>query len=120
MLEDDPSRIRKFAEWFVGHEWDSVQTCHREHEFVPPYDIVFLDHDLGGRQMDAHEDCGAEFVRLILDRLDPTTPIIVHSYNKGGAENMLALLKGQHQAVHLPFYGPDFMAAIDQIQAGAS
>ena len=81
VLEDDPDRIRQLTEWLIGCEWDCIQTCIREYEFKPPYDLILLDHDLGGRQLADHEDCGLTFVKLVKDRINIEADIIVHSYN---------------------------------------
>ena len=67
VLEDDPERVRRFTEWFHGKsiDWTCIHTCEQEYEFKPPYDYIFLDHDLGGRQMSDHEDSGSTFCDLI-------------------------------------------------------
>ena len=93
VLEDDPDRIRLLAQWLIGCDWDCIHTCVREEEFRPPYDLILLDHDLGGRQLVEHEDNGLSFVRLIKDRINEEADIIVHSYNPDGAKSMVAELK---------------------------
>ena len=111
VLEDDPDRIRQLCEWLKGCEWDCVHTCMREGEFNPPYDLILLDHDLGGRQLIDHEDDGVSFVRLIKDRINPEADIIIHSYNLEGAKRMQAELKPL-QSERVPF-GPSLRNRIE-------
>lgn len=128
-LDDDPDRIRKFAEWFnhPSITWDCIQTAGRDYEFKPPYDYIFLDHDLGGSQMGYKhgrkldvaeaEDNGVTLIRLIKKRLTPSDNIIIHSYNSVGAENMMKeLMSYGITSHHFPFGGKDFMRNIVRIQ----
>lgn len=142
VLEDDPDRIRWFAQRFLGHDWTCIQTCDREYEFKPPYDLILLDHDLGGRQLEAGplirvhkdlarkvegeviiqgehgliEDCGLTFVRMIKDRLDGTGRIIVHSCNPNGAKAMVREIMDSDIFSHYaPFRGSFFNNLIDSI-----
>ena len=58
ILEDDPYRIVKFRDLLKGHDLTIIDSCTKVEEFKPPYDLILLDHDLGGRQLEDHEDCG--------------------------------------------------------------
>lgn len=91
-LEDEPGRIIWFERFFTsrGIPWHCVQTCTRYDEFDPSYDVVLLDHDLGGRQLEDHEDCGLTFIRLIKSELKFDTLVIIHSWNDVAALRMKA------------------------------
>ena len=132
ILEDDPNRIVEFHKWFDHHsiEVTYIHTCERVEEFQPPYDYLFLDHDLGGSQLgykhgrplslQEAEDCGLTFVKLIGEKLQRHQPegVIIHSYNPDGARNMALELRGwvkKHVAT-LPFGKVSFMNVIKGIQ----
>lgn len=107
ILEDDPDRVRYFREQ-LGLLFDLtiVDSCAQADHFQPPYCAIFLDHDLGGRQLDrTHEDNGAAFAVLIGDRLTRSDSVIVHSYNAYGALRMLGVLG---RGMYAPFRGGDF------------
>jgi DNA-binding response OmpR family regulator len=106
VLEDDWERLRWFERFFEsrGITWHCVDTCERADEFVGPYDLVLLDHDLGGRQLESHEDCGATFARLVRDRIGDAT-VVVHSWNEDGARAIKAIVPA---AILAPFNGKHF------------
>lgn len=113
ILEDDPIRIARLKQMFLGHELTIVDSCAYEVAFTPPYALILLDHDLGGRQLEDHEDCGATFAELIRDRVTPEDIVIIHSYNPVGAAKMAATLRGvAGEVVLAPFGGAPFMSAI--------
>jgi CheY-like chemotaxis protein len=95
VLEDNPERIVELALHLLNpldNEVHWAATCWQEDRFRPPYDLILLDHDLGGRQLEKHEDNGLEFVRLILNDLNPDADIIIHSHNEEGSKNIRALI----------------------------
>jgi len=70
------------------------------------WDIVFLDHDLGGEQfVDTNrEDCGMEVVRWIVANEPFIRQIIVHSHNGPAAKEMCSKLNdAMYQVVVIPF-----------------
>lgn len=89
ILEDDLGRIALFRQWFDGHDVTQVDSCAAIDALQPPYDLICLDHDLGGRQLSEHEDNGEQFAKLIVEKYGsqdrPDTLVIVHSFNPGGA-----------------------------------
>jgi hypothetical protein len=94
---------------------DHALSCEQIHRFDPPYDAVFLDHDLGGRQLEDHEDCGATFCRLLVERglLGSVGRVVIHSYNAAGAIQMLSILsQAGVSAEYLPFGGHGFEDAL--------
>lgn len=62
--------------------------------FLPPYDLILLDHDLGGRQMTKHDDNGFNFLLLIEDQINVAATIICHSYNPDARKRMVDWSKG--------------------------
>jgi len=100
IIEDDSERIKWFLKNF-NHCDITVAESVKEgvDKFKPPYSLILLDHDLGGRQYVSSEDrnTGSEFLRYILDGLDPynfsNVDFVIHSHNPGGAHNMKMQLK---------------------------
>lgn len=109
ILEDDPLRMRQFYETFMAYDQydiDHVESCVRVSRFQPPYDLICLNHDLGGRQLEDHEDNGVAFAKLIKDKINPEAHIVVHSYNASGAKEMLAVLREVPGLRGAPLYLP--------------
>lgn len=115
ILEDDPNRIEAFkgvigdkhqltvAKWLSGVDGaDEV--------FNPPYDLMLLDHDLGGLvylESEGIYETGFKFVKS-LGQYNPEKhgepKVIIHSWNPDGAKAMGNLLyKNGWRAVLTPF-----------------
>lgn len=88
ILEDDEIRVAHLLSLLISCDVTRVASCRQAKKFVPPYDLILLDHDLGGRQITRHEDCGLTFVRMIKDKINPDATIVYHSYNPDGARAM--------------------------------
>jgi len=76
------------------------------------YDLIFLDHDLGGKEMvdSADEDTGYHLALFIAsDSANKETPCVVHSCNPAGAVNIAAVLP---HAIKAPFPFLDIAAAV--------
>ncbi len=117
ILEDDPMRMREFYRVLIGKDQVTVthiESCSQVDRFKPPYDVICLDHDLGGRQLVEHEDNGHLFTKLVKDLINPDAAIIVHSYNHGGARNMLETLG---RGVYMPF-GPEMLNHVKALLTG--
>ena len=114
ILEDDPERIRWLRETLIDHETTFIISCIGVDNFQPPYDLILLDHDLGGRQLKEHEDCGLTFVNLVKDRINPEAVIIIHSFNPDGAQRMQQALfdAGIKNVDRCPFRGRAFEVAV--------
>jgi hypothetical protein len=104
ILEDDPRRIRVFLEALYPelNDTDILQVATDVESakwlWTPPYDLMFLDHDLGGRQMVESSDpnTGYQFLRRVIPDLT-REQIIVHSWNPTGAWAMVNLVQGVNQ-----------------------
>lgn len=98
ILEDDPDRI----EWFqenLGSRFELIvysdSISAKENFFLKaPYDLILLDHDLGGRQYVESFDLntGYEFSKFLVKNYPVNTMILIHSHNPVGADNMYELL----------------------------
>jgi hypothetical protein len=105
ILEDNESRMIKFRRELIGHEIDHAETVQDGTSLVVAnkYDLLFLDHDLGGKEMvDSFvEDTGyklAEFIASFTPNKE--TPCVIHSCNPVGADNMTKVLP---HAIKIPF-----------------
>ena len=98
VLEDDPDRTYRFCNMFVGHaivvtpDADIAIKLLNEEK----YDIIFLDHDLGGHYM-VHSEATTEktgyTVAKEIDKTENrTTPVVIHSFNYDGAKNIEGVL----------------------------
>lgn len=124
VLEDSPDRIRSFGKWFgpgLGMDdpvwWTCINTCQDDFEFCPPYDVIFLDHDLGRPDLPDGTNDGSFFVSSVRAYIPTDTPIIIHSFNAAGAERMMSLLRGvTSEVAYLPFGSPAFLENIREIQ----
>jgi len=120
ILEDDENRIEGFkhaikdshdltiCRWLKDSPLISIKRGAYE-LFHPPYDLILLDHDLGGQQyVDSNEEeTGYQFAKFIAAAskgIDETW-IIVHSYNPEGAAAMVQVLResGWRQTIKIPF-----------------
>ena len=104
ILEDCQDRVSKFRQQLIGHEvtvTDQVLVC-IEYLCSESYDVLFLDHDLGGRSFVPSGPGTGYEVACWLEKNKKRRPgqIIIHSLNPAGAENMLKALPG---AVRIPF-----------------
>lgn len=99
LLEDDPARIGVFLRILHActdpgdtiHHATDVDTAMRLWD--PPYDLLLLDHDLGGRQMaESHEyNTGYQFLVRVREKVGRAL-VIVHSWNPSGAWALMRLL----------------------------
>lgn len=121
VLEDDPERINQFVDRFqelslrlsnleastnyvVDH--DIVDNAKEAKELLEKnvYDLIFLDHDLGGKIfVDSDDDnTGSEVARWLSSKPmneNNDSKIIIHSFNPTGADYMNERLD---KAVRIP------------------
>jgi CheY-like chemotaxis protein len=125
VLEDDETRVdwirKNFdekVEMDLTDEADEAITLLRNNK----YDLVFLDHDLGGEQMVSsdHHNTGATVAKIMHETPNKDSVIIVHSYNPIGAENMMNSMKDHKLNCHYCFFlGNDFKDVVGQMNAQA-
>ena len=67
-----------------------------------PWDIVFLDHDLGGQVFvpSSHPNTGYAVAKYMEENSVEAKQIIIHSMNPAGASNMKTVLPS---AIIMPF-----------------
>lgn len=111
ILEDDQTRMQTLRARLLNHEVTHIASCRDHAKFAPPYDLILLDHDLGGRQYTKHEDCGTTFCQLIKGRINRHLPqtVVIHSYNHVGAKRMQQELGF---GIYAPFGGIEFDAIL--------
>lgn len=102
VLEDSQERIEEFFQRFIEKEWDAdiVETAAKciDKLKTVEYDIVFLDHDLGGEVYVnvSEKNTGSEVARFWNDdeNINKEALVVIHSYNPTGAEYMQQTIKG--------------------------
>lgn len=61
------------------------------------YDVVCLDHDIGGQMLACTENCGcvvASFIKTLPSARRPML-IVIHSFNPDAATKMMGMLDGE-------------------------
>ena len=95
-LDDNGLRRAAARIAFNGHDFVIVETAADAIEYLKKFnfDMVSLDHDLGGRFFDnsARVDCGMEVVRWIVSNRPVIPTINIHSWNEDAANNMVKFL----------------------------
>ena len=117
-LDDNPQRVTRFKRSYpdaaiVTTAMDCIAAMEKR-----AFDVVFLDHDLGGQSFvdSGDSDCGMAVVRWICSPLRPVDPValyIVHSRNPQGAAKMgkaLRRKKGFNSVIVRDFHSffPDY------------
>jgi CheY-like chemotaxis protein len=105
ILEDDPSRMLAFERKLEGHNMVHARAAEEAIALLEEYewDIVFLDHDLGGEIMVDHyvnRNTGYTVAKWLEENPDqkPAT-VIIHSFNPDGANSMAKAIPG---AIRIP------------------
>jgi len=121
VLEDNIYRIKKFQQELIGHIVDFAATANAAIDFLNDnlYDIIFLDHDLGGKEnIDSKEENTGYTVAKFISTTFSVKPIIViHSCNPIGAKNINKLLS--KDSIIVPFTNLDikqFMLEREKIE----
>lgn len=122
ILEDDSRRVGRFRRELIGNRVDHAETLAAGREMVREneYDLIFLDHDLGGKEMvdPADEDTGYHLALFIAaDEKNKRTPCVVHSCNPAGSDSIVGALP---HAVKAPFPSLDIGAAVRWAEGGGS
>lgn len=98
ILEDDPERTEKFRRLLIGNVVEIVETAREAIDLlrVKEWDVLSLDHDLGGEQMvESGPGTGYEVAKWLEQNPERKPPrILLHSFNGPGRANMLACLPG--------------------------
>lgn len=94
-LEDDANRIAKARRGFVGYDLTVVTTAREAIDALKTerFDLVSLDHDLGGTQMAESDENSGHAVAQFIAKMPSCPAVLVHSFNPVGAENMMNCLR---------------------------
>ncbi len=100
ILDDDTDRHAQFKLNYASHELTHVLTADEAIEALKHniFDVVCLDHDLGGMQM--VDSWGTEPTGYLVAKWIAMNPdrkpkmIYIHSFNPDGARNMHNILPG--------------------------
>ena len=121
VLEDDPNRVEWMKKNFSPKlEWDLTDQADEAVAILKKekYDLIFLDHDLGGEQMvdSSVYNTGYTVAKKIHETKNKDTIVIVHSYNPDGAKNMIDVMKDNDVTCHyFYFIGNEFINVVRQI-----
>lgn len=118
ILEDNPYRMVKFRRELIGHKIDHADTVQNGTSlvFANKYDLLFLDHDLGGEEMvdSIRGDTGYQLAKFIASfTKNKETPCVVHSCNPAGADNIIQVLP---HAIKLPFPSLNIASVVKLIE----
>lgn len=127
ILEDSTYRIQRMKDDLFFHTLTITTSVEQaKAEFRPPYDLLLLDHDLGGDIMvpEDHINTGSEFVRWLIDLYQncqphelPCRKAFIHSLNFGAADSMASHLENLGMdAAPFPF-GPTLLQVVKKMQA---
>ena len=113
---DDSEERQEIAQKYFGKYWGDVTWAWTTKQAIQAlkqssYDLVFLDHDLGGEVFvdSKREDSGMEVVRWIVQNKPQIDTIVIHSWNLPAAKNMELYLRDAGYAVsRTPFSGNIF------------
>ncbi len=107
VVEDMSSRIQFFRNRFKGHDlyfFDNATDSINALKLMTdkPWDIAFLDHDLGGKVFVPSSDPNTGYVvaEYIRDNNIKINQIFIHSMNPAGSQNIKSILP---QAKIIPF-----------------
>ena len=96
VLDDSLERLKTFKTNLIGHSVTTVETAKDAiNELVQnDYNIVFLDHDLGGQAfVKSGDGTGFEVAEWLSNHPDrKPKQIVIHSFNPTGAQNMKNVL----------------------------
>lgn len=112
VLEDNPERNKKFRRELIGNEVVIVEdVSSAKSQINIKFDLLFLDHDLGGQEMvPSGDDTGYEVAKILSQSINRDTPVVIHSCNHAGARAMQFCLP---QAKLIPFPDLNISETID-------
>lgn len=106
VVEDDSYRIEWFQKATIGHIVDfaidadsAIVKVHQN-----DYDLIFLDHDLGNRQMVSSDDpnTGYTVAKSLIQSRNSKAAVVIHSLNPVGALNIKRVVGDQ--AMIYPYF----------------
>ena len=116
-LDDDHHRIKQFrskvpSATIVETAQDCIEQIKKQ-----GWDMVFLDHDLGGEVYadSGREDTGMEVVRCIAENQPDIGTVVVHSGNEPARKEMVLKLRdAKYRVIDMPFWQMIVSIEIDE------
>ena len=109
ILEDSGERTKWFSDWFVAEEVIITNNAKVAIALLHSveFDMVFLDHDLGGQTFidSDDENCGYQVTKALPSTINRSTHVVIHSHNNAAAKRMVNSLS----------YSEEFNGRIDQV-----
>lgn len=98
-FDDDQNRWETIKKKSSGVTLEWVQTVEEAKAALRdnfPYDIICLDHDIGGQMLACTQNCGCNVAEAIvlMDPLKVPMIVLVHSWNPDGSTRMMGMLDG--------------------------
>lgn len=109
ILEDNPNRMLVFRTHLKDHEIDHFETAWLANEALKKniYDIIYLDHDLGGQvyvDYDTINGTGTDTALVIPKTENRNARIVIHTHNPAGAQRMINIFKNNKiDHAYIPF-----------------
>jgi hypothetical protein len=119
-LDDDPIRLDRFKSLMPYAVQVSTADEAMEALTEDSYDVIFLDHDLGGEifvDSDVH-NTGATVALWLSDNLtyiQHKSLIVIHSFNPVGVDYMYNLLKDSYKTIKAPFGSIPFLNIVKEL-----
>ena len=105
IVEDNIERRNWFKSEFKAYELTFAVNAEEGIKQVEwnKFDVIFLDHDLGGLVFvdSFKQNTGFQVAKAIVNSVNDKTPVIIHSWNPAGSENIKKILG--KRAAYLPF-----------------
>ena len=100
VVEDYEGRVEAFQMLLHPHDLTICRTAKEGTDAVEveKFDVIFLDHDLG----EGEDDNGFWVAKAVARGVNKETPVVIHSMNPVGAENIFHQLR-YNPKVKLPF-----------------
>jgi len=99
VLEDSMERIKWFKASCEKQGYELIHTDNVKDALIylnkDIFDIIFLDHDLDNKVYveSANDNTGWQVARQLHNTINKTSPVVIHSMNYIGANNMFNTIK---------------------------
>jgi DNA-binding LytR/AlgR family response regulator len=124
ILDDDPNRVSWFRRALIGYHIDFAANVADSLLMLRncEYDIIFLDHDLGGPFTPGDDGDGIDVAKvMVAEMLQRNAVIFVHSCNPIGTNDIVSTLKETHPdiiAIAYPYLKGNVLSKLlDEIHA---
>lgn len=99
VLEDNEDRVKKFRRNLIGHRVDYADNVADGKALIEQnrYDLIFLDHDLGGEEMVPSDDPSTGYQLALLlakNDLNKDAAVVIHTANHNGGVRIEQALAG--------------------------